>query len=617
MLHGPGGTALSETSSPHPLPLQEGLTPLAQGLAAQRRLLPYALAVFAVSLPVFVWAGSFAINAVWMTASFAIFALNWGLFYAVENWLKQNPKAEDHRLLRVQILSGLLWAGAVAQIAALANASGPARDPLLLMASAGAVICFFFSAPVLQALLIIAPVAAAGPLVALFSNPASREEGLAVWGAMALAMAFCLIVNRMMRGQFALAAERERLILERSSTLEAAQKLARSKTDIVSTLSHEIRNGLNGVTHVLAAAAGLGGRAAPSREQLGAALTAANELIAVLNATLDSETAGSGRLPLDNRPYDPVRLTRELVLLNRPHALARGLEISVHVDRELEAASGAVIGDVTRARQVLSNLIGNAVKYTVRGRIEARLELRPNGRIAVAVADTGPGLSAEELATAFEPFRRVERTGAGIPGAGLGLSLARQLSSLMGGDLIGQSAVGVGSCFTLELPWDPAAVAIKEADEAGTPAGPGQGLQRSMRVLVAEDDGLNAAMLRAILEQLGHQVVHAQNGQRAVELASACDFDLMMIDGRMPLMDGAQTAAAIRSMVGPVARVPIIAVIGGDAEEARECLDAGADAVIRKPVTVGGVARAVADSAARAQAAGPAQARPLLVEQIA
>jgi signal transduction histidine kinase/ActR/RegA family two-component response regulator len=606
---------LSKPPIPQLLPQRASLSTLSQSLAAQRKLLPYALAVFAVSLPVFVWAGSFANNAVWMTASFAIFALNWGMFYAVENWLRLNPDADDARLLRVQILSGLLWACAVAQIAALADAAGPARDPLLLMASAGAIICLFFSAHVLQAFLIITPAAAAGPLLALFSNPASRDQGLAVWGAMALAMSFCLIVNRMMRGQFAMAAERERLILERGATLEKAQKLARSKTDIVSTLSHEIRNGLNGVTHVLAAAAGLGGRAAPSREQLGAALTAANELIAVLNATLDSETADSGRLTLDAQPYDPVRLARELVLLNRPHALAKGLEISVHVDRELEAAPGAVIGDVTRARQVLSNLISNAVKYTVRGRIEARLELRQNGRIAVAVADTGPGLSAAELATAFQPFRRVERTGAGIPGAGLGLSLARQLSSLMGGDLVGQSAVGVGSCFTLELPWEPSAVAMREADESNTTSGQSQGLQRSMRVLVAEDDGLNAAMLRAILEQLGHQVVHAQNGRRAVELAGACDFDLMMIDGRMPLMDGAQTAAAIRSMGGTAGGVPIIAVIGGDAEEARECLNAGADTVLRKPVTVGGVARAVADSAARSRGALAGPTQPRLEEQ--
>jgi len=571
---------------------------LGQCLDAQRQILPYALACFAVSLPVFVWAGSFAENSMWMAASFAIFALNWGAFYATVSWMRQHPDAPAERRLRVQVLGGLLWAGAVAQVAALADGAGPAREPLLLMAAAGAIVCFFFSAPLLPALLIVAPAAAAGPLIALFSHQGSRDQGLAVWGAMALAMALCLVLNRMMRSQFALAAEREALILERSATLEKAQKVARSKSDIVSTLSHEIRNGLNGVTHVLAAAAGQGGRAAPSREQLGAALTAANELIAVLNATLDSETAEAGRLALDSQPFDPVRLTRELVLLNRPHASAKGVELAVHVEPELEMARGAVVGDATRARQVLSNLIGNAVKYTLRGRIEARIELRDDGRLAIAIADTGPGLTAEELERAFEPFRRVERTGAGVPGAGLGLSLSRQLASLMGGELKSQSAVGVGSCFTFELPWDPSAVAASEAEES-VMTGPVATSKRAMRVLVAEDDALNAAMLRAILEQLGHQVVHAQNGRRAVELASACDFDLVMLDGRMPLLDGAHTAAALREVDGRCAGVPIIAVIGGDAEEARECLDAGADTVLRKPVTVAGVARAVADAGAR------------------
>jgi len=571
---------------------------MAQCLGAQRGLLPYALACFAVSLPIFVWAGSFAINSVWMAATFAIFALNWGVFYAVVNWMRQNEDAPESRRLRVHVLSALLWAGAVCQIAALADGAGPARGPLLLMASAGAIVCFFFSAPVLQSLLIVAPAAAAGPLIALFSHTDSRDQGIAVWGAMALAMALCLILNRMMRRQFALAAERESLLAEREDTLASAQRMAQSKSDIVATLSHEIRNGLNGVTHVLAAAAGQGGRAAPSREQLGAALTAANELIAVLNATLDSETAEAGRLALEAAPFDPVRLARELILLHRPQASAKGLELAVHIEADLDTAQGAVVGDVTRARQVLSNLIGNAVKYTIRGRIEARVELRGDRRITISIADTGPGLSAEELERAFEPFRRIDRTGAGVPGAGLGLSLSRQLAKLMGGEVRGQSALGVGSCFVFELPWDASVCAVSEASESILRA-PATGAQRALRVLIAEDDALNAAMLRAILEQLGHQVVQAQNGRRALELAGACDFDLIMLDGRMPEMDGPQTAAALRKLDGPVSGLPIIGIIGGDADEAVECLDAGVDAVLRKPVSVSSVARAVADAAAR------------------
>lgn len=578
-----------------------GKSVILQSLDAQRGLLPYALAFFAVSLPIYVWAGSFATNSVWMTATFAVFAINWGAFYFVVDWLRSDAAEDVGRRLRVQVLCGLLWSGACAQIAAFADGAGPVREALLMIAVAGAVACFFFTAPVLPALLIVGPAAAAGPLLALFVRADSRPEAALAWGAVALTMALCLILNQLLRGQFAMAAEREALITERAASLEKAEKLARSKSDIVSTLSHEIRNGLTGVTHVLAAAVGQGGRAAPSREQLAAALDAATDLVSVLNATLDSETAEAGRLNLEREPFDPVRLTRDLVLLNRPHAAVKGVELVFHVDPALEnSRKGAVVADATRARQVLANLIGNAVKYTLRGRIEARIELRDGDRIAIAVADTGPGLSADELEHAFEPFRRIERTGAGIPGAGLGLSLARRLAVLMDGSLVGQSALGVGSCFTLDLPWTPdAEVNAVGGGIESVMAAPATAAPRPLRVLVAEDDALNAAMLRAILEQLGHQVVHAHNGKRALELARLADFDLLMLDGRMPHMDGPQTMAAIRALDGPIAEAPIIAVIGGDAEEARECLDAGADTVLRKPVTVAGVARAVADAAAK------------------
>jgi len=571
---------------------------LAMALDAQTALLPYALGVFAISLPIFVWVGSFADDALWMVASFVAFAINWGAFYAAVSWLRGEASQDLKRRARVQLLGGLLWAVTVVQLSAFANAAGPARETLLLLATAAGVMCIFFSATSLPALLLTAPIAAGGPLIALFSTPDTRHAGVMAWGAIALALALALVLNRMIRRQHALAEAHESLIEERLAVLDAAERTARSKSDIVATLSHEIRNGLTGVTHVLAAAAGKGGRAAPSREQLNAALDAAHDLIAVLNATLDSETAEAGRLAVDALPFEPVRLLRDLALLERPHALVKGLELAVHVDPLLERrAQGAVLADAMRTRQIMANLLGNAVKYTVRGRIEVRIERRGDV-VAIEVADTGPGLSAEELEHAFEPFRRVERTGAGVNGAGLGLSLSRQLARLMGGALEARSAVGVGSCFTLTLPFDDTLVCESETDEEAAQAAEAPGSPRSLRVLIAEDDALNAAMLRAILEQLGHQVVHAQNGQRAADLARIAEFDLLMLDGRMPVLDGPGAAAAVRALDGKNRNMPIIAVIDGDADEARECMDAGADIILRKPVTVAGVARAVADASA-------------------
>lgn len=566
-----------------------------QALEAQTALLPYALAAFGVSLPIYIWVGTQAPNALAMSTSCVTFASAWAVFYAVVNWLK-TPEASNLKLRgRVHILSGLSWAVATAQIALFADAAGPARAPLLMIALAAAVICIFFTAPWLPSLLIIGPAVSLGPLAVLYARPETRTLADQGWGAIALALALALILNRILRRQFAMAAERELLIADRAGSVESARRLAQSKSDLVATLSHEIRNGLTGVAHVLAAAAGRAGRA-PSREQLQAALDAANDLIAVLNTTLDSETAEAGRLAIDIIPVEPVGVVRDLVLLTRPNAVAKGLELTLHVEPELEAATvGAMQADAVRVRQILSNLLGNALKFTVRGRIEARIERIGETRLGIEIADTGPGLSAEELERAFEPFHRIERTSAGTSGAGLGLSLARQLARLMGGDLIARSAPGVGSCFRLELPYDPNAVP-KAPDTAEAAAAPRAG-QRTLKILVAEDDGLNAAMLRAILEQLGHQVVHAQDGRRAVDLARICEFDLVMIDGRMPMLDGPEAIGEIRRLAGDD-RLPIIAVIGGDADEARECATAGADAVLRKPVSVAAVARAVADAIA-------------------
>jgi signal transduction histidine kinase len=499
-----------------------------------------------------------------MSATFAIFAINWGAYYFVVQQLRRPEFTDLAARSRVHVMGGLLWSVAVWQMAAFANNAGATRETLLLMAVGAAVICLFFTTPHLPSLLIVGPAAMAGPLIFLFSRRETSAAAEVAWGAFALASMLSLVLNQNLRKQFQLAAELDQLARERTQSLDEAERLARSKSALISTLSHEIRNGLTGVAHVLAAAAGQGGRVAPSREQAAAALAAANDLIAVLNTTLDSETAQAGRLMVDSAPFDPVRMVQELATSLRPQASAKGLELQVFVAPDLEGrTAGSALADAARARQVLSNLMSNAVKYTVRGRVEARIERRGEDRIAISIADTGPGLSSEELAEAFEPFHRVDRTAAGVPGAGLGLSLSRQLVRLMGAELAVDSAVGVGSCFTLELRYDPAAL----IDAADRGRDGDAGVEATLKVLMAEDDGLNAAMLRTILEQLGHQVVHAQNGRRAVDLARAVGFDLVMLDARMPLMDAREAtrrsagslnrSARCRSSSYSAARAPL------------------------------------------------------------
>jgi len=570
-------------SSPTAVPAHD-LTHDAQGLQAQSALLPYALLAFSVGLPIFVWVAGHAANAGWMGANLAAFAVGWGAFYGAVHWLKTPAAADVRSRGRVHILAGLVWALAISGLAVFAHFAGPAREALLWLTLGGALVCIVFTATWLPSLLIVAPVALAGPLAFFFLQPQDLAPARLALSAAALALALALLVNRILRTQFTLAAEREVLIAERAEQAEAARRLARSKSDLVSTLSDEIRNGLTGVAHVLGSAAGRG-RAAPSRQQVTAALDAVNDLLSVLETTVDAENAEAGRLTVEARPIDLAALARDLVQAHRPAAVAKGLELAVHVDERLADGQGSAVADPARARQVLAALIGNAVKFTVRGRIEVRLSAHGD-RIAAAVADTGPGLTEAELAAALRPFERVARTSAGASGAGLGLPLAGQLARLMGGDLRAESAPGLGSCFTLELPFDDA-VRSAPMREPAPPAIEDPG--RRLRILMVETDSRAAAMLRACLEQLGHQVVHAADGTRAVGLARICDLDLV-------IADGASTIAALRGLTGAAAATPVIALTAGDAAESEAALAAGADALLRRPVAVPAAARAIAEA---------------------
>jgi signal transduction histidine kinase/ActR/RegA family two-component response regulator len=570
-----------------------------QALDAQVRLLPYALAFFGMCLPVLLCTAAVAPNRPWLCLSFGLYAVNWTAFYAVVDWLKKAPDGGRDLGLRakIQLGGGALWAAAIAQTSWVATGAGPVSELLLILCAGAAAGVIFFSAPSLPALLAVGPAAAAGPVIGLLSRPQTNHSGLLALSGEALVLAFGLVLNRHLRGHFALAAEHERLIAEREAALARAQAAARAKSDLMATLSHEIRNGLTGVTQVLMGALGGGPRRTPSREQLRAALDAARSLAEVLDATLDSEDAEAGRLALSPAPLDVAALIEEQVHGWRPEAAAKGLELIARLDQGVVVGPGAAVGDLARTRQVLSSLVSNAVKYTTRGRVEIAVVRTGEDRLRIEVVDTGPGLTADELAVAFEPFKRVARTGVGVSGAGLGLSLSRRLAELMGGRLDAESAPGVGSRFQLELPFDPNAA----------PARPDEGRARdgSRRVLVLEEDALSAAMLRSALDQLGHKVLHVQDGARALDLLNLGAIDLVMLDARA----GAEAARRIRALPDARSNLPIVALVGGETPQAELVAAAGADAALRKPVAVAAVARAMADAeAARGLAHGRAAA---------
>ncbi|MBN8552976.1 MAG: response regulator [Caulobacterales bacterium] len=566
------------------------------GLEAQIQLLPYALGFLGISLPFVLTVVGYAPNAGWFFASMALYALNLAIFYAILDWRKSNrPSLSNLRLhTAVHIAAGLLWSLALFQTAFYARSAGPLAEILLVLCTGAAVAVIFFSSPNLPNLLVVGPAAAAGPVLALRTNPETADTAVFAVLATALTLALSLILNRHLRSHFTLVLEREGLLVEREGALEETRRLAQSRSDILTTLSHDIRNGLSGVAHVLAGAVGAGSRGSPSREQLRAALSAARDLVEVLDATVDTEAAATDRLVVQREALDASQLVQDIVLLHRANANQAGLTLSFQVDPMLTGLAGAAVGDPARVRQILNNLVGNAVKYTTRGRIEVRLSPAASGVLRVEVVDTGPGLTPEELVQAFQPFQRIERTGGGVAGAGVGLTLARRLARLMGGDVDAESVPGVGSRFWLELPWDAAAVGAT-VDPAPTP------LPQRLRILVVENDALQSAMLRNTLEQMGHKVLAVADARRGLDLLGMGPLDLLLVEADLPTLSGAEMIARVRSLTGPAAGLPIVAMSDGSADHVQAMLQAGSDSALRKPVTLTTLGRAIAEAIANRQ----------------
>ena len=437
----------------------------------------------------------------------------------------------------------------MAQVSAFGDAAGPARRSILMMAAGAAVICLFFVSPSLPALLIVGPVAMAGPLIALFSQPQSRNQGTLAWGAFALAFLLSLILNRNLRQQYGLTAERAALTAERESSLARAESLARSKSSLVATLSQEIRNGLTGVIHVLAAAAGQNARSAPSRAQIAAALNAATDLVGVLDATLDSEIAQAGALEIGTIAFDAVLQVRELAIQARCPGVRTGPRIR-RLGRPRPRCARHRRGDGRPSPQPPDpgKSAGQRDPLHAKG---------PGGNAdrtrAVKTAWRSPSPTPVRASRTRSSRGRSSRSGGSSapPPAcrarGLGSSLSRELARLMRCELLAESATGVGSCFTLLLPFDPR-VSLKQP-EVESELSHGSGL----KVLLAEEDPLAAAAVRKILEELGHQVAQARDGRRALDLAGACPFDLVILSAGMTGLDAQAATAAIRALEGDAA----------------------------------------------------------------
>ena len=368
--------------------------------------------------------------------------------------------------------------------------------------------------------------------------------------------------------------------------LRKAQRVAEdasaAKTNFLANMSHEIRTPLQGVLGMMALLAD--SPLSPDQQRrLETARNSADHLLALLNDILDLTKLEAGKLAILARPVDLPRLLGEIDALMRAQAVAKGLAFRVEVTPGLPHW---VELDPTRVRQVLLNLCSNAIKFTTRGHVEVAAA-RAGGRLRLTIEDTGIGIDAATLGQLFKRFSRGNQSRTRHHGgSGLGLEISRQLARLMGGDIEVDSTPGQGSRFVLDLPLREAAVPAAAPEPAATPPASPAMAAAGRLVLVADDNEVNRDFTGAVLEHLGHRVVHAADGHEAIAKVRELAVDLVLMDLHMPGTDGLEATREIRRLATPRARVPIVALTADAFAETREaCLSAGMDGFVAKPVS--------------------------------
>ncbi len=389
---------------------------------------------------------------------------------------------------------------------------------------------------------------------------------------------------------------------ERRREAEAATA---AKSQFLATISHELRTPMNGVVGML----DLMLRApleAEQRERARIARQSAEHLLALLNDVLDLSKLEAEGVIIDSSPINPEMIAGEVVALLSAVAGERGIDLGVFVDGPLP---DTVIGDATRIRQVMINLVGNAIKFTDTGSVQLRLshEARDGGILEVVVRDTGIGIPEAARRALFQRFSQVDQSDAQQRGGtGLGLAISKQLVELMGGEIAVESVEGLGSTFRFWIPAAPSSTDAASApvtttgDVIEVPAD--SPAFATARILVAEDNPTNQKILLAYLEIAGHEVHLVANGADAVEAAAERSFDLIILDIQMPVMDGLQAARSIRAQGGLSARKPILALTASSSKADRErFLAAGIDDYLTKPVAMQSLFVAIAAAIAAAE----------------